>query len=309
LTREVIICKEIKHLLNRKNYLAANQQIVEVKAGLFDTFYLERTDLERNTIRDNSVNHLVSIDSSLFDPWSQISVDIYYNNLNNYPKIDTTNTTIRFKGSLKKYQDESQKKPLSEKGQKLLRAYFNRVKQIFEKPLDFLQKHFFKLRKEITNQKSKEEYFFKCIEEFEAKLYTQQEFTDEFKQKILNSFESIVERIKYDNEEQIEEAKEEEIEVQVVFDHDEETSDFAQIREKIYETSWQIEKCLFQNKTILFMHKKMIEVFTQKWRQRIDVSSQRTVSNESKIVIVKNEYIALDPFILLMRYLLCFAYI
>ena len=79
-----------------------NQQLVEAEVCIFDYFYFECTELETNTIRDNDVDHLLSIDSSLFDPTSKIRIDIYYNDLYKYPKLKLRGTAIRFLGYEKK---------------------------------------------------------------------------------------------------------------------------------------------------------------------------------------------------------------
>ena len=96
MTREVIVCKELKQRLSvNPSLLASNQQIVEVASGLFDSFTLVRTDLEKSTLRDNYAEHLVRIDSDLLDLNSQIRVDLTFNNLFNYPRCELTGP-IRF---------------------------------------------------------------------------------------------------------------------------------------------------------------------------------------------------------------------
>ena len=295
MTHEVIACKELKQRLSRNNYLMPNQQLVEAEVCIFDYFYFECTELETNTIRDNDVDHLLSIDSSLFDPTSKIRIDIYYNDLYKYPKLKLRGTAIRFLGYEKKTGEMG---PLSELGRSLLEAYFKRVKRMFEKPFDFLQKHFLTLKTEISNeesiQKSKDKLL-KTVEDFEKELLAQKEFNDEFKQKISNSFESIGKKLKC--EILLKDDDEKDIDVDFVFDHDEEPSEFSQIRELIYQTSWEIEKHLFHNRTILFMRKQMINIFKDKWRERI----QSNFYIEGKLIIVNNEFIALNPSILLMR--------
>ena len=296
MTHEVIACKELKQRLSRDNYLMPNQQLVEAEVGIFDSFNFECTDLETNTIRDNDVDHLLSIDSSLFDPTSKIRIDIYYNDLYKYPELKLRGTAIRF---LEHEKKSGEMGPLSEIGRSLLEAYFKRVKRMFEKPIDFLQKHFLTLKTEISNEESikkSKNKLLKTVEDFEKNLLTQQEFTDEFKQKIATSFESIGKKLKCEIQSSMPD-DDEDIDLDLVFDHDEEQSDFTQIREFIYQTSWEIEKCLFHNRTILFMRKQMINIFEDKWRERIESSFY----SEGKLIIVNNEFIALNPFILLMR--------
>jgi hypothetical protein len=157
LTREVILCKELKHRLasNQLSLLETNQQLVECEVGFFDEFILRRTDLEMATIRDNCVEHLLSIDKDLFNPASDIRCDIYFNNLLNYPRVDLSTKGIKFLGNgTKSLKSKEEKQRLSRRGQRLLEAYLNRVrKDIYEKPIEFVQNHFAKLKEDIVQMK------------------------------------------------------------------------------------------------------------------------------------------------------------
>jgi hypothetical protein len=311
LTREVILCKELKHRLAKNSQLSllnTNQQLVECEVGLFDEFILRRTDLEMSTLRDNCVRHLMSIDKDLFNPSRDIRCDIYFNNLLNYPNIDLSTKEIQFLGNGTK--SLKPKERLSRKGQQLLKAYLNRVrKEIYEKPIEFVQNHFVKLKEEILQMKYSNNDSSSLLmalkqhtDEFD--LSVNNLFAKEFREEMMHSFECIHERIENakceQNEE--EEKKEEVYDYNLVFEHEEMKSDFEEIRDLIYETSWQIEKTLFQNKTFMFMNSEMLEIFTQTWRERVEsMSDKRNERKTNILIIVNNEYIALDPFDLLLR--------
>ena len=199
-------------------------------------------------------------------------------------------------------RNSSEVKPLSRKGEKLLEAYLSQAKRVFERPLEFLHSHFLKLKESV---KESHESFLKRVENFEKQCLCQNEFTDEFKQQISQSIQSIQEKIeqnrgKRKEEEEVEEDSNVKEELEGVFDYDEERSDFSEIREMIYAAIFQIEKCLFLNKTFLFMHEEMIKVFTQSWCDRIKTFKPPT--QKHRLIVVKNEYVALNPFILLLRY-------
>ncbi len=312
LTREVILCKELKHRLasNQLSLLETNQQLVECEVGFFDEFILRRTDLEMATIRDNCVEHLLSIDKDLFNPASDIRCDIYFNNLLNYPRVDLSTKGIKFLGNgTKSLKSKEEKQRLSRRGQRLLEAYLNRVrKDIYEKPIEFVQNNFAKLREDIVQMKNSNKdssSLLKALkqhtDDFDSSVKNKGNdvFTKEFRGEIAHSFECILERIETAKcEQNEEEEKQEVVDFNLVFEHEEIKSDFEEIRDLIYETSWQIEKTLFQNKTIMFMNSEMLDIFTRTWRERVESMPEK---RNNTLVIVKNEYIALDPFYLLLR--------
>jgi len=191
LTREVILCKELKHRLasNQLSLLETNQQLVECEVGFFDEFILRRTDLEMSTIRDNCVEHLLSIDKDLFNPTSDIRCDIYFNNLLNYPRVDLSTKGIKFLGNgIKSLKPKEEKQRLSRRCQRLLEAYLNRVrKDIYEKPIEFVQNHFAKLREDIVQMKNSNK-------DSSSLLKALKQHTDDFDSSVKNKGNDVFQR-------------------------------------------------------------------------------------------------------------------